>query len=742
MAQTLTVNASQRRQMRVDADDSTPISVERATAVSTTLAVANMHCGSCLRKVETALMKVPGVVSARANLSAQRVIITTSGAPDNVTTFLEALRAAGFDATLLTDSASTTDSVRDQSYLKRLGVAGFAAANVMLLSVSVWSGHAQDMPASLQSLFHWLSALIAIPAVAYAGQPFFASARSALAARQLNMDVPISLGVCLATGMSLVQTARGSQQVYFDAAITLLFFLLIGRYLDICMRQRTFGAAQNLLGLRNPSTSVIGPDRQIKRISTQDVVPGMRLLIAAGERIPVDAVVASGRSDVDEGLITGESQPRTVATGDRLLSGTTNLSGPIEAVAALSQENSLLTEIARLMQTAEQSRGRYVRLADRAARIYAPAVHILGLITLIGWLVLGQGWEAALTAAIAVLIITCPCALALAVPAVQVVATGRLLKRGVIVKAADGLERLAEIDTLVFDKTGTLTLGEPRLSTNTPIPAEMLAAAASLAANSRHPYARAIVTAARARDIPVVPATGVEEVVGGGILQRTFRGEIRLGSARFCGIKGAPDKQATLWLRTEDGIETAFAFEDALRPDAGETLARLKAAGYSLEVLSGDRRAAVAEAAGVLGIDAWRAEQRPDQKIDRLNQLSRENRKVLMVGDGLNDAPALATAHASLSPSTAADISQTAADAIFQGVRLSPVIEVLATAQAARRRSLENFAIAVGYNVVFVPMAMLGIVTPLIAALAMSGSSIAVTVNALRLGIENLELRR
>ena len=468
----------------------------------------------------------------------------------------------------------------------------------------------------------------------------------------------------------------------------------------------------------------------------------MRILTAAGERFAVDGRVLDGRGEVDESLITGETAPRTVAPGAQIYAGTVNLSGSLVTEATATDQNTLLAEIARLMSAAEQGRGRYVRLADRAARFYAPAVHILGLVTFLGWLLAGHGWEAALTVAIAVLIITCPCALALAVPAVQVAATGRLFGKGVLVKAADGLERLAEIDTVVFDKTGTLTLGEPALATNDNATDAVLMRAASLAAASRHPYARAVVRAAEAAGLKVAHASGVREVAGFGLEHAGPHGVERLGSAAWCGADGPVRDTAAVWYRSADGTATALHFEDRLRSDAADVVRRLHEAGFRTELLSGDRHVVVETAAIQSGIGRWTAGVLPAQKIARIEELKAAGRKVLMVGDGLNDAPALAAAHASLSPSTAADISQTAADAVFQGERLSPVLETLAVARMTRRMALQNFAIAIGYNAVFVPLAMAGLVTPLLAAIAMSASSIAVTANAVRLRAMRLELAR
>ncbi len=705
---------------------------------TTTLAVENMHCGGCMRKVEAALAAVPGVTGARANLSARRVTAVHSQAGVNAADLVEALARAGFRAAELVDGTADPAKAADQEFLKRLGVAGFAAANIMLLSVSVWSASSGEMLPSVQALFHWLSALIALPAVAYAGLPFFRSAAQALASGRLNMDVPISLGVTLATAMSLYQTMRGSEQVYFDAAVTLLFFLLIGRYLDQRMRSRAAGAAANLLGLRATTATVICSDGTTERLGARLLEPGMRLLTVAGERFAVDGRLIDGHGEVDESLITGETAPRQVVPGAQIYAGTVNISGSLITQATATDQNTLLAEIGRLMSAAEQARGRYVRLADRAARFYAPAVHILSLVAFTGWLLTGHGWETALTVAIAVLIITCPCALALAVPAVQVAATSRLFARGVLVKASDGLERLAEVDTIVFDKTGTLTLGQPSLADEAQVSDELLGRAARLAAGSRHPYARAVVRAAEARDLTIQPVANVVEVPGFGL----ELGSERLGSAAWCGAAAAPGGTAAVWYRGPDGTTVALHFEDRLRPDAAEVVSRLHKAGFATELLSGDRPGP--RAAGVIhsGIDRWRAGALPAEKIARLEELKAKGRKVLMVGDGLNDAPALAAAHASLSPSTAADISQTAADAVLQGERLAPVLETLAVARAARRMALQNFAIAIGYNLVFVPLAMAGLVTPLIAAIAMSASSIAVTANAVRLRAMHLELDR
>ncbi len=708
----------------------------------TTLVVDNMVCGGCMRKIESALCDVAGVMSVRANLSARRVMVVGAADRADPQALIDALANIGFRAAELHDDTPADTAIHERDLQRRLAVAGFAAANIMLFSVSVWSSSAGDMGETVRQLFHWLSATIALPTVAYAGQPFFRSAVAALRSRRLNMDVPISLGVLLATAMSVYQTTRGSEQIYFDAAVTLLFFLLLGRFLDARMRKRTQGAAANLLGLRAMAANVIGPNGGVETIAARALEPGMRILVATGERIAADGRVVQGDSAVDEAIITGETVPRPVTAGSDVYAGSINTGQSLVVAAKATDDNTLLAEIGRLMSAAEQGRGRYLRLADRAAAIYAPAVHVLGLATFIAWLALGASWQAALTAAIAVLIVTCPCALALAVPAVQVAAAGRLFDRGVIVKAADGLERLAEIDTVVFDKTGTLTLGRPRLADIIDGDEHDLAAAAALAVASRHPYARAVVAAANANSVDIKPAANVRETPGRGLSVEAPDGSVvRLGSSRWCNIQ-APGNvaKAALWLCRPGRDAVGFAFEDALRPDADTVVRRLVDAGFMVEMLSGDRITAVGDVAAQLALKRWRGHQSPADKIARINALKEHGRKVLMVGDGLNDAPALAAANASLSPATAADISQTTADAIFQGDELDAVVETIAVARACRNMALQNFAIALAYNAVFVPLAMAGVVTPLLAAIAMSASSIAVTANALRLRVQTLRI--
>jgi Cu2+-exporting ATPase len=693
------------------------------------LSVPGMHCGGCIAAIESALGKLPGV-EARVNFSTRRVSVTWRG--EKPPPVVEALSGAGYGAHLFDEAPSDKDEVLSE-LVRALGVAGFAAANIMLLSVSVWSG----AEAATRDFFHIVSALIAVPALAYSGRIFFRSALAALSHGRTNMDVPISIGVLTAFAMSLYETLNGGPHAYFDAAVTLLFFLLIGRTLDHMMRERARAAVKNLAQLSPRGAMVIRADGAHDYLPVGDIEPGMTLQLAAGERVPVDARVEAGESDLDGSLVTGESAPQRVTTGSRLPAGTLNLTGPLRIQALAAASNSFLAEMVRLMEAAEGGRARYRRIADRAARAYAPVVHIVALATLIGWVLVSGDWHKAILVAISVLIITCPCALGLAVPIVQVVAARRLFENGILVKDGTGLERLAEVDAVIFDKTGTLTDGAPQLVNRSDIDPAHLAIAAAMAAHSRHPMSNAIMAAAPPASTAEIAFDSVTEHPGFGV-EACKDGQIwRLGRPGWAG-SGADrcdteiDRSGAVLSRR--GLVLAeFQFDDRLRPGAAATIAGLRRAGLGVEIVSGDRQAAVAAIAARLGVETWAARVLPGGKIERICRLAGEGRKVLMVGDGLNDAPALVAAHASMAPASAADIGRNAADFVF----LRPSLTAVTTALDISRRSTalirQNFAIAIAYNVVAVPIAVLGYVTPLIAALAMSLSSIVVVGNAMRL---------
>ena len=695
------------------------------------LMVEGVHCGGCVARIERRLAREPDVETARVNLTTRRLVLRWRGSAERGNALAALVRDLGYRVVPYDPERLRSQDDRQQKELLRcMAVAGFAAGNVMLLAISVWAGHAQGMGAATRGFFHWFEALIALPAIAYAGRPFFRSALAALGAGHANMDVPISLAVLIAPAVSLAETIRGGPHVYFDSAVTLLFFLLIGRYLDSRARGTARSAAERLLALAAGAVTLVRPDGTTRSARPEELEAGQEILVARGERIAVDGVVSHGTSELDTSPITGETIPQRVREGDRVFAGTLNLAAPIRVRVRQVGEGTLLAEIVRLMELAEQKRGRYVALADRVARLYAPFVHGLAAITFLGWWLLGgMDWQAALLVATAVLIITCPCALGLAVPAVQVIASGRLMKRGTLLKSATALERVAEIDTVVFDKTGTLTEGlpEPVLEG---LDREQLEAAASLAKTSRHPLARALAAA-----VPEARAAcGVEEVAGCGLRLSEKEGEWRLGR---CGWAAAGDERPPdgpeLWFARPGHPPLRIPFRDRLRRDAVDVVADLRRRGITVELLSGDRNPVVQRVAEQLGIAHWQGELHPAAKVARLEELAAAGRRVMMVGDGLNDAPALAAAHVSMSPSTAMDVSQTAADAVFQGRELAPVTELLEIAGRARRLVRQNLALSFAYNLVAVPLAVAGLVTPLVAAICMSASSITVVGNSFRL---------
>lgn len=685
----------------------------------TRFTVPGMRCAGCIAKIERELPKLDGVIGARVNFSAKRVAIehVSSLDEDDLT---KALLHLGFEAQPIEENPLGLESKERKDLMRALGVAGFGMMNIMLLSVSIWSG----AEGATRDLFHWLSALIALPVIAYSGRPFFTSAWMALRYRHTNMDVPISIGVILATALSIYETVTGGEHAYFESAVMLLFFLLAGRALDAEMRTRTRAGIGALLGRMGKSASVIGPDGAMERVPAAQLEPGMLVLVAAGEALAADGEIEDGSSSIDNAMLTGESTPEAVGKGSLVHAGAINLGAPFRMRLTRTADDTALAEIARLMDEAGQSRSHYVRIADRASRAYAPLVHALAAIAFAGWMIAGAGWHQSLVIAIAVLIITCPCAMGLAVPTAQVVASGALLKRGLLVKDGSALERLAEVDVVLFDKTGTLTLGEPRADISS-LGENERALALGLAQYSRHPLSRGLAAALRGSAVEPARVEDVTERAGHGLTGRWQGVEVALERAQSGSTALATN------LRIGEAQYT-LEFADALRADCKDTLIDLRKAGLDACILSGDRKDAVGEVGRTLDIPAI-AEVSPQQKLAHLENLKNEGSRPLMVGDGLNDGPALAAAHASIAPGTASDASQQAADAVFIGEKLMPVSLAIKVARRTMVIVRQNFTLAIGYNALAVPLALFGYVTPLIAAIAMSISSLIVVANSLRL---------
>lgn len=691
------------------------------------LSLPTIHCAACISTVERALAAQPGVKSARVNLTLKRASV--EAAHDvRADDLVGALAGIGYEAHEL-DAGTLTSTENDKAgrdLLMRLAVAGFASMNVMLLSVSVWSG----AEAATRDMFHWISAAIALPTIVFAGKPFFVHAWSALKNKRLNMDVPIVLAIVLAMIMSLWETMLSGEHAYFDAALTLVFFLLAGRYLDHRTRAVARSAAEELAALEVPRAVrlIAGVEETVQ---VRDLAVGDLVLVRPGGRMPVDGEIVEGRSELDRSLLTGETVPVFAEPGLGVSAGEANLTGPLVICATAVGQDTSLHRMADLVAIAESGRSRYTSLADKAARLYAPGVHILSALAFAGWYLYTFDVRTALNVAAAVLIITCPCALGLAVPAVTTAASGRLFRKGMLIKHSTALERLAQVDTVVFDKTGTLTAGTPQLANLEHFEPAELQVALALALGSSHPLSVALSDAARGAGVRPASLSEIEEVPGFGTQGRLGGVLVRLGRAAWVGAE--PLAQTSAFLSMGDGAARGFTFNDSLRDGAEAAVRALKTDGKDVMLISGDSAGAVADIAGRLGITNWIAEALPEDKARHVNTLTDQGRHVLMVGDGLNDTAALAAAHVSISPASALDAARVASDIVLLGTDLSPIADALVTARSATKRIRENFRIATIYNIIAVPLAVAGLATPLIAALAMSSSSITVSLNALRL---------
>ena len=699
--------------------------------------VPNMHCISCIRTLEGVVGKLPFVKTVRANLSLKKITVIWRAGTGHIIGIDQAISDAGFEH-LPFDLSENSDIENNtgRQLLIALGVAGFAAANIMLLSVSIWSGADQ----ATTQLFHLISGLIAVPAVFFSGQPFFRSALSALRAKRLNMDVPISLAVLLALAMSLYESIIGGASVFFDAAVTLLFFLLIGRYLDNLMREKARHSVVQLSRLSAKGAMQVGEKGDLNYLPLDQIEQGMTVRTMAGERVAIDGRIIKGQSDVDRSLVTGESVPQVVQSGSFVEAGTLNLTGPVDIRVTHDARHSFLAQVTQMMEAAEKGRGTFTRIADRMAQIYAPAVHLLAALAFVGWMIATDGqWHASLYVAISVLIITCPCALGLAVPVVHVIAARRLFRQGIIIRDGSGFERLQVVEHILFDKTGTLTRAVPTVSEANFDSDQDAQIAKALASHSSHPFSTAL--AQFIKQLPNQHLSKIREIPACGVEGLINAAPVRLGQIDWVSqiaTNGAKDLKklgelGQLGFAVEGGSIVIIKLDEMMREDAHASVSQLQSCGFELEILSGDNAVAVKNIADQLAIGRYSHGLKPAGKISRIEQLNASGRKVLMVGDGLNDSPALAAAHVSMAPANASDIARHTADFVFTGQSLDAVPFAINIARRTGALVRQNFALAIAYNAIAVPFAMAGYVTPLIAAIAMSASSLVVVLNSMRL---------
>ncbi len=691
------------------------------------LSVPDAHCAACIGTIERGMAQMEGVRSVRLNLTLKRLSVDAKAGVEagDVIAHLDRLGYEAHELDPGTLSMTETEK-QGRELLMRLGVSGFAMMNIMLLSVAVWAG----ADGATRDMFHLISALIAVPTVAFAGQPFFRNAWKALRAGRMDMDAPISVALILTLFISIYETLQSGQHAYFEAVVMLIFFLLAGRYLDFRARAVARSAAQELSALEVPRAIRLVDGVEMP-VPVADLAVGDVVIVRPGGRMPVDGEVIGGKSEIDRSLLTGETLPVFAAQGTIVSAGEVNLTGPLQVRVTAAGKDSSLHRMADLVANAESARTRYTTAAERAASAYAPTIPILSFGAFLVWMYLSGGdLRLSMNIAVASLIITCPCALGLAVPAVVTSASGKMFRKGLLIKDGTALERLAEVDTVVFDKTGTLTMGTPvptNLDQHSP---ETCAVALALADASSHPLAQALARALRERGVQPAQLDNLTEQPGYGMAAQWRGQSVRLGRADWVGAEARSTTAAYLAL---DGATHAFTFADQLRPGAADVVSALQAQGKAVWLISGDVPGAVQDLARRLNIADWHAGALPQDKADKINALQAAGHKVLMVGDGLNDTVALSAAHVSISPASALDAARAASDMVLLGRDITPVADAVRMSKTAMQRIRENFWQSGIYNVIFVPIALFGYATPLWAAAIMSVSSISVTLNALRL---------
>ncbi|MBU6338968.1 MAG: cadmium-translocating P-type ATPase [Rickettsiales bacterium] len=715
---------------------------------SISLIVQGIHCAACVWLIESILKKQENVIKARVNLSRKSLLLSWNGNKEDVNKIAEIIFDIGYKLLPFDEEIIKKEEKKyDDSILKALAVAGFGAGNIMFFSIALWIYGVENLGLVTKNLLHLFSAIIAIPVIIYSSRPFFSSAFKSIKAGYPNMDLAISIAIFLATIVSILESIRQQEYIYFDSAVMLLFFLLIGRYLDMKARKKAFSIATEFAILTS-SFGRIEDDGKIKILPVKEIKQDMILIVAIGEKIAADGVVIAGESEVDASIISGETSPKKISVKNQVFAGMINLESPLRIRVTAVAENSLIAKIISLSEEVENKKNHYVRIADRLSKFYTPAVHLIAFLTFCLWcFYFGSNWEKALMNATAVLIITCPCALALAIPIVQTIAISSFIKKGILVKSGEALEKLREIDVVVFDKTGSLTIGKPELVDmfilknnqkiflNNEQKSFYLKLAASLSSKSKHPISMALMQSYDGN----LEELRIQENKGFGLYSEFQEKILKLGRKDFCQIKNdvildelTNENYLISFMKFGDD-ELVFLFSDQIKEDAKLVVAELKNLGKKIILLSGDIEKNVRNAANKTGIAEYYYEQTPLSKAEFLQNLKSQNHKILMIGDGINDAPSLAASDVSISFADAADISQNIADIVIQSKKLQPIINVINSSDRAISLMKQNLLIALIYNLIALPFAILGYVVPLIAAFAMSSSSILVLFNSLRM---------
>lgn len=714
----------QRLYVRNNSDGSAEISV----------LVDGMRCAACSWLIEHAFAATEGVREVSINVAARRVRFVWQPDRIQLSAILAALARLGYiphplDAQSLNDVAER----EQRSALKRLAVAGLGMMQAMMFAIVLYAGALDGIDPLTRDFFRWIGLLVTMPVVFYAAQPFFGGAWRELRARRLGMDTPVALAVALVFAASMFETLRGGTQVYFDSASMFVFLLLGGRYLEMFARHRAADVVDALARLQPAIAQRRNASDELENVGVHELNIGDTIVVADGAAVPVDGAMTSAECAVDESLLSGESRSQRRYRGEQLIAGSVVHDGPVEMRVERIGADTMLSAIVRLVGSAQQQRPRWARYGERIAAYFVSALLLVTLLTATVWLVLDP--SRAFAASLAVLVVACPCAFALAVPAALARALAVLAQRGVLVLQSNAIEKLVHANYFVFDKTGTLSQRELELAAIVPLAqlsaADCLALAVQLESGSVHPVAHALCNAAT--EVSAPHAENIRSIAGAGVEGDIADRHYRLGRAQFALDTGDAADSDDVVLADEYGPLARFALRETLRADAVELIASLRRQGAEIEILSGDSHTRVAEFAARLGIEKFFARVSPQQKLNHLNRLRASGRIVALVGDGVNDAPALAGADIAIALGSGAELAQSSADIVLANDQLSALVQARAIAAMTLRVMRQNIFWALAYNALSVPLAASGFVSPWLAAIGMSTSSLVVVLNSLRI---------
>ena len=709
------------------------------------LAVEGMHCASCAFNVEKAVKALPGVISAEVNATSGRARLIWSAEETKPSTWMGAINQAGYRAMPAADALMHDDRRKNQRLmLWRLLVAGFCMVQVMMYTMPAYYASPGEMTADTLNLMRWASWVLTLPVMFFSCGPFFKSALKDIKQRQISMDLPVSLGIVIAFLVSSAATFEPNgwwgSEVYFDSLTMLVFFLLTGRWIELRMRDKTAGALDVLMRRLPSSIERLEPNGEFKRVAVRRLIVGDEVRVLPGEAFPADGVITLGSTNSDESLLTGESRPVSKTVGAEVIAGSHNLSTAVQVRIEKIGQSTRYAQIVALMERASVDKPRLALLADRIAQ---PFLIIVLLAAAGSALYLWQvDHSRALMTAVAVLIVTCPCALSLATPAAMLTVSGMLARSGILVRKMQALEALTNVDTVVFDKTGTLTLDRMRvghITTNESLTkTEALQFASAMARHSLHPVSRALVEALKEMTEQSADkvVSNVQEVSGAGLTADSALGKLKLGSTQFCQLADAHQAKADnsiVHLVSDAGWLASFEIVESIKPDAAASVSKVTKLGLRVEVLSGDKIKSVQRVANEVGIEHVFGDCSPQDKLAHIQALKQQGRKVLMVGDGLNDGPVLASAHVSIAMGQAVPLAQAQSDFVVMQGELAMVTHLMTQAKRTMRIVRQNLTWAATYNAICVPLAVAGMLPAWLAGLGMALSSLMVILNAARL---------